>query len=277
MTIPTIERLLVPGDGYPFALHVSAGLEERGRHIADRCAGAYRFLSDAFATSPETALHVLSKEDWPPGSPVYGLPYYAEGRLIVAGERADFWLAFVPLLRAAPPELLARATQVYGEQLELTPFFDLLAVHELGHAFHGEGRLPRRWLEELFANLCLHSWVATVDAEQLPTLEAFPQAIAALDPSRFEHRSLEDFETIYSEMDPVNYGWYQCRFHVAAKRAHDAGGTAVLTRLWRRFVFPDGRLAETLENEVHPEVANVLTTWPTANAGLGGGGRRHGR
>jgi hypothetical protein len=77
---------------------------------------------------------------------------------------------------------------------------------------------------ELFCNLALHSYVATHEPDQLPVLETFPQVFAQMDPSRFAHRSLEDFERLYVGVGPENDGWYQVKLYVGAKRIYDSGG-----------------------------------------------------
>ncbi len=57
--------------------------------------------------------------------------------------------------------------------LDLQPFFDLITIHELGHAFEalGDLRLPTFWLSEIFVNLALHAFVATQLPASLATLE----------------------------------------------------------------------------------------------------------
>lgn len=57
--------------------------------------------------------------------------------------------------------------------LDLQPFFDLVTIHELGHAFERLGglRLPTFWLGEIFADLVLHTFVAIGQPESLRTLE----------------------------------------------------------------------------------------------------------
>lgn len=171
------------------------------------------------------------------------------------------------LIGTAQRELLDELRGVYGRadgQIDLSAFFDLLAVHELAHLFHSQvpARFPRLWLMELFVNLCLHAYVATVEPDQIPALETFPQVLSALSPDRFPYHTLVDFEARSERMDPQNYGWYQAQWHVAAQRIYAAGGNAALQRLWQTFVLSDRRLAEVLRQDVHPEVARVLTAWP---------------
>jgi hypothetical protein len=60
--------------------------------------------------------------------------------------------------------------------LELQPFFDLVTIHELGHAFEvlADLRLPTFWLSEIFVNLAMHAFVATQLSASLPTLDVLP-------------------------------------------------------------------------------------------------------
>ena len=74
-----------------------------------------------------------------------------------------------------------------------------------------------------------------------------------MDPSRFAHRSLEDFERLCVGVGPENYGWYQVKLHVGAKRIYDSGGIDALSRMWRTFALGPDLLSSILETEVDPE------------------------
>src|SRR2546425_12796022 len=94
--------------GFPFPVHTSRGLETRDRSIAERCARAYRFLSKVLEFEPKASLLVLSPQDWSGRSshPVYGMPNYEAGNLIVAGEGRKFWGSFVGRDKGVAPTLL---------------------------------------------------------------------------------------------------------------------------------------------------------------------------
>ena len=68
-------------------------------------------------------------------------------------------------------------------------------------------------------------------------------------------------------MDPLNYGWYQTQLEVASKRVFDAAGMDALKALWHTFLLPDSQLIDKLQIQVHPEVANIMTMWPTIQQG----------
>ncbi|MCE7870610.1 hypothetical protein DYH09_09560, partial [bacterium CPR1] len=61
--------------------------------------------------------------------------------------------------------------------IDLAAYMNLLAVHEMGHLYLDQAtgefdfHLPRRWLVELFCQLCLHAYTATQEAGHLLSLE----------------------------------------------------------------------------------------------------------
>jgi hypothetical protein len=108
--------------------------------------------------------------------------------------------------------------------LDLQPFFDLITIHELGHAFEvlGDLRLPTFWLSEIFVNLAMHAFVATQLPASLPTLEVLPtvgagsRKLAARMRGEGYYSTLEELQAHYTggddSMDPLNYVWYQYRW-----------------------------------------------------------------
>jgi hypothetical protein len=153
---------------------------------------------------------------------------------------------------------------VYGlpdGSTDLSPFFNLTSVHELAHLFHEQANVqfPRKWLQEFFANLSLHAYVATQEPEQLPILETFSRLVVEAGSASFEHHTLADLDRLYTGVGPQNYGWYQCRLHVAAKAVYDAGGVAALQRLWQAFPpISDDQFIQVL-GQVHPQLERVFT------------------
>lgn len=102
----------------------------------------------------------------------------------------------------------------------------------------------------------------------MPALETFPDMVVGAGSGNYEFTSLQDFERLYSTMGmgPKNYGWYQCKFHDAAKHIYNAGGKAVLKKMWRvlkdhQGSMTDEELVSTLRKEVHVSVADVFVKW----------------
>jgi hypothetical protein len=126
-------------EDFPFLVFASATVVPRARVIAERAARALAFLGAALDVELELALLVLAPGDWEgrASHPVYGMPNYdGAGNLVVAGAPSDFWRGFVGLVAEARPDALSILTEAYevdGDgEIDLSPFFDLLAIHEMG-------------------------------------------------------------------------------------------------------------------------------------------------
>jgi len=210
---------------------------------------------------------------------VYGMPHYTNSKtLIVASENNDFWKSFIPPLDKLPKELASAIRETYADknkELSMEPFFDLLAIHELGHAYHKQGglQMQRNWMGELFVNIFLHSYIAEKEPELLPALTLFPKMVVAMtDTTKLKYTSLQDLEKFYTQiaqLHPQNYGWYQCRWHMEAGSIYEAGGVAILNKLWvvlndQQTVINDQLLIDILTTKVHTRVAGVLLNWETS-------------
>ncbi len=152
----------------------------------------------------------------------------------------------------------------------MMPFFVLLGLHELGHSYTSQAglKMHRHWMGELFVNIMLHTYVAEKQPGLLPALEAFPEMVVGAGTAEYKFTSLEDFERLYQTlgMGPKNYGWYQSRFHSAAKEIYNAGGKEVLNKLWKALrlhqeELSDIEFADMLAREVHQSVADVFLKW----------------
>jgi hypothetical protein len=152
----------------------------------------------------------------------------------------------------------------------MMPFFDLLALHEMGHSYTAQAglKMQRHWMGELFVNIMLHTYVAEKEPIRLPALETFPDMVVGRGSAEFKFTSLEDFERLYATlgMGPKNYGWYQGKLHSAAKDIYNAGGEEVMVKLWKALknhqeAMTDEEFINMLEKEVHTSVASVYLKW----------------
>lgn len=236
----------------------SPGLASRAHDVAARCARAERMLSRTLGVAPEMWLLVLAEGDWEgrAGHPIYGMPNSTRTSIVVAGEPTDFWSAFIELTDEGGRAELART---YGDdgRIDLSGFFDLLAIHEMGHHYERVGRLrtPRLWLREFICNLCLHAYIATEEQERLPELLMFPRVVAGVPAELFSHRTETDFERMYDRMPGPNYGWFQCRMHVGAATVYGSGGVKALRDIWDLYRAPRARLVQQLA-QVEPAMGS---------------------
>jgi len=204
------------------------------------------------------------------------MPHYDDKRelLIIASENNDFWKSFIPQIDLLPKELAERIKSTYVDEndiLTMQAFFDLLAIHELGHAFHFQAglKMQRMWMGELFCNIFLHTYIAEVETDQLPALTIFPQMVISSGKDEYKYTTLLDIEERYEEIGtkyPKNYGWYQSRWHYEAGKIYEAGGKESFMKLWnalseKRVKLNDEELAQFLSEKVHQRVADVMLKW----------------
>jgi hypothetical protein len=277
--------------GYPFEVRYSLGAQVRARVSANIAADAYAYFSRLFSgVEPDIAVIIANKADWESRQP-YGLPFFNDddgqirpGIVVMPAESGDFWVAMGQELHEASPRGYTRLLATYPDGaggLDLQPFFDLVTIHELGHAFEvlGDLRLPTFWLGEVFANLALHAFVATRQPESLNTLETL-STVGAQSP-RLDARiraegysTLEDLEAHYTggdnPMSPLNYVWYQYRWQRLAAKMFNDDGEDGLVRFWDCFHESDrlgshevtaASLAPLLRADVSETLGQAIQDW----------------
>jgi hypothetical protein len=277
--------------GYPFEVRYSRGSLTRARAAADVAADAYVYFSGLFSRiEPDIAVIVADSAHWHSRQP-YGLPFFNDdegqirpGIVVMPASRGEFWIDMARELREASPHDFARLLETYPDGaggVDLQPFFDLITLHELGHAFEVLGglHLPRFWLGEIFANLCLHTFIAVRRPEDLGRLETLSvvgaRSTGLADRMRANgYSTLEQLEAHYTggdqPMSPLNYVWYQYRWQRIAAAMFDADGEGALARFWQCFhekdrlssgVVADASLVSLLASEVSAVLGHEVQSW----------------
>lgn len=264
-------------DGINQNVYFSENAKDRAKKISTDVAKAESYFQKQFNVKPNYTLLVLSPPDWKKYAhpqAIYGIPHYLpDGRLVVASENNDFWRRNAPPIAQLPKDLAEKMTATYNDkngEINLTNAFDLLAIHELGHAFQSVAKMvsQRNWLSELLCNVLLHTYLADNDPKQLPYITVFTKtAISSFPTQRLKFTKLEDFEANYNEIAknyPDNYGWYQCRFHVTAGDIYDAGGASSMKKIWNLLLsqkqkLSDDELLKLLSTDV--ALQKAITNW----------------
>jgi hypothetical protein len=276
--------------GYPFEVRYSDRSLARARAAAGVAADAYAYFTRLFAVEPDIAVIVACEADWESRQP-YGLPFFNDdegqirpGIVVMPAGSGNFWAGMGQDIRDASPRGYARLRAAYpggAEGLDLQPFFDLITIHELGHAFEvlGDLRLPTFWLGEIFADLALHAFVATRQPGSLNTLEALSSVGARSRRLAARWRAegystLEELESHYTggdqPMSPLNYVWYQYRWQRLAAKMFEADGEEGLVRFWNCFHAADplspgevttSSLARLLRTEVSQTLGRAIQNW----------------
>ena len=277
--------------GYPFDVRYSDGSLVRARAAADIAANAYVYFTRLFGgVEPDIAVIVADEADWSGNGP-YGLPFFRNdageirpGIVLMPAGSGDFWKQIGQDIRDASPRGYAKLLATYPDGiggLDLQPFFDLVTIHELGHAFEvlGDLRLPTFWLSEIFVNLAMHAFVATQLPASLSTLGVLPTVGAGSRKLAARMRSegystLDDLQAHYTggddSMDPLNYVWYQHRWLRLAAKMFEVDGEDGLVRFWDCFHSTDrvnasditaASLAPLLTAEVSPILGQAVRAW----------------
>ena len=260
-------------------IYFSAGQDQRASAIAIQINNSLAYFSKLLKYKPEVTLLVLNTTDWKKfASPqaIYGMPHFnAEKKtLYVAAEDNPFWRSFLPPLDKINPQLAQQIKNTYKNndgEVSMQGFFDLLAIHELGHAFHLQKgvNMQRSWMGELFVNILLHTYIAEKEPALLPALTLFPKMVLASGSSEFKFTRLQDVHEHYQEIaskHPKNYGWYQCRWHSGAAEIYDAAGKKVGRQIWESLqgvdvTLSDEKLASVMESQVHKSVSDLIRNW----------------
>ena len=263
--------------GFNTETYYSLGTEEKAERMAKQLDGVTAFFEKHLHFAPSVTLLILSPKDWSTHTkfPFYGMPHYTSAKtLVVASEDNEYWKSMLPArgMLGASASMFAKTYSDGKGGLTMEPFFDLLAIHELGHAYHIQGGLvmQRRWMGELFCNILLHTYIAEKEPQLLEPLTFFPKmVITATDTSALKYTTLQDFETHYNELGPnypQNYGWYQCKLHVGAGKIYDSSRLKGIKNLWttlktQKDILNDTLFAKLLAEKVHQSLADIQSDW----------------
>ena len=265
-------------EGGNIKTYFSPGAADKAERMATQLDRVIAFYDRHLGFTPSVSLLVLSEGDWSSFTsfPVYGMPHYTgDNVLIVAAEDNQYWKSLIARPDQMPEKYWKEFVKVYTNQegeLTMEPFFDLLVIHELGHAYHNQGGLvmQRKWMGELFCNILLHSYIAENEPELLDALTSFPEMVVATTRrSALKYTTLPELELNYNLIGrsyPQNYGWYQCRWHVAAARIYDTSNMDGIRNLWHTLRehkdgLNDDEFVEILRTKVHESVAEVPLRW----------------
>ncbi|WP_290792297.1 hypothetical protein [Flavihumibacter sp. UBA7668] len=240
-----------------FNVYYSKGYESKATTIANRVHLAYQYYHQLLSFQPDVDVLVLNENDWARYSNqklVYGMPHYDDKKtLIVAAHDNPFWKSFHP-------------------ERSMEDFFELLALHELAHAFHMQAaiQLQRKWMAELYCNLLLHTYIAEKEPESLPALTTFPKMVIAAGTSEYPYTGLDELENNYEKIGrefPKNYGWYQSNWHAAAGKFYDEKGPLFAQKIWIACQQQPNRLADPAwknwlrSNDLLP-ILKMMESWP---------------
>jgi hypothetical protein len=226
---------------------------------------AKKYYDGIFDENLNFGVLFIDNENWnkyafspPPGMP----QAYYEGNIVLGLGKSVIARNAENGIKQAPPPVQEVLKQHYGENIDLDFFYrDALSLHELGHLYQfyrmGKG-FQRRWLNELFGNLCQVGAASSFDSpivlDQMDVLQT--TMVRRNQWGELKFKTLNQFEADYFQImqQGQNYGWYQTQFYFKAKELHSNFGDDFL-KLFRDFLIetnPDniGELSNEELNEL---------------------------
>lgn len=170
-------------------------------------------------------------------SPPPGMPQaYYDGTIVLGLDPSVMSVRYMNTIRQFSEDKKDSLYKYFGNPLNLDLFFrEGLVLHELGHLyqFYRTGsEFQRRWLNELFGNICQVAASKNISDEdvflRMTTFQKF------LDSENLwgsvDCKTLTEFEDKYFELlkKGQNYGWYQTRFFFTASELYKAYGDSFL-------------------------------------------------
>lgn len=181
--------------------YYSSGSDQRAKYLQTLVEDAVSFFENKLNDTIDFKLLVLSQNDWNIyGSPPYPISSYEDepDRIIIPARGFLRWK-------------LKDNRKLYGNnQIYIS---DFIAYHELGHhisSVHAGGGIY--WAGELFSNYIQIGLMH----ERIPEIRMRKWLRLIFTCLPFKYKSLEQFETVYSDMNIFNLVMFQVRFAALA-------------------------------------------------------------
>ncbi|MGB0387570.1 MAG: hypothetical protein ACPGWR_22350 [Ardenticatenaceae bacterium] len=223
----------------PVTLHFSPGYGVRAQKLGKLVLEGHLFLSEWLGVEARTTLSVLRRESWRPMRRApYGYPHSVPDKAtifapahypprIINAQRAIY--------EAAAPSLQQRVhDEATPIDTQIKKFYDLVAIHELGHLFihHLRLALGTHWLTELIANLFATAFFVESRPDLATDWLAWADLQASLD---VPYRSIEQYDAHYNTLDFANANYYQGRLNQHALQLWQQHGRDIAPTLINHF------------------------------------------
>jgi hypothetical protein len=200
----------------PIPAHVSGGAEQRAKELQAMLVSGMAFYEERIGVSPTFTLALLDPPAWKAvvgDSVPYGLPFVSRGVMVLPyqkeGAIVTGYMAHASYLPEEVVKLVEASRRPFAAHV--ADMVDLVGYHELGHLYVREWGIKSdtRWFGELLATYFGYAFMAERKPDLARSWEIVSKSDARTTP---QHRSLADFERLYSGVGAGNYIWYQNRF-----------------------------------------------------------------
>jgi len=241
-------------------VYYSYGALDRALELSSLADKSYQFLKEFFKTDIEIATLVLNLGDWEKRNKEYPYGAVFAGRGCVhfpSDIDTPFIQAVMPLYDHCPQNLKASLTSLMGYEDKAfrhacQRLIDLLMVHEMTHAFADKERVlfGQNWFSEVFPQYTEYAFLKRHEDENSRDLRIFEIVLDIFyegGKPLIKYRSLEDFETLYFGVGPLNYCWYQGKFVKGVIELYGKYGESFIDRVIETFKVTEDSLVRKFD------------------------------
>lgn len=258
------EKLIPLRSTSPVKAYYSKGLRARSVSLFCIAERSCFFLGSLFGTETTPVLLVLDINDWRrllgPTMPYYVPSYSSWLKCIYTGDKIERSIVetFLKAFRNSPANLRHRLVSAVGTEknafeIGIQTLFDYLVVHEMTHCHAHTKKVNTGtfWLSEFLADYCTYAFVKDArDTQVEKIMDITYELIYKGGHSLVEHKSILDFEDMYSQVGFFNYEWYHAKFHRGARELYERFGTSFISAVIEEFEATDEKVVCRLDQKL---------------------------
>jgi len=254
-TLEKVQNLKTPSLKNKITVYYSPGYKKRAKEIQPLIEDAMRFYEQKLNLKVDLSVAVLEKAQWQQVTPIpYGLPWVSDAPHVAFLPATADGVVVSDTLKSkeffTPAMLQKIKSSGFSFEQAAEKTVDLIGLHELGHTYSQQIGIisprPNKWFNEFMASYFAYAYLREKRPKLATLFHTMTADMAAVTPKQ-KHTTLDDFERLYVEVGPANYGWYQGKFFERVAQVYEAKGLSFIEEV--RKAFP-GDEKETLTIDV---------------------------
>jgi hypothetical protein len=254
-TLEKVQNLKTPSLKNKITVYYSPGYKKRAKEIQPLIEDAMRFYEQKLNLKVDLSVAVLEKAQWQQVTPIpYGLPWVSDAPHVAFLPATADGVVVSDTLKSkeffTPAMLQKIKSSGFSFEQAAEKTVDLIGLHELGHTYSQQIGIisprPNKWFNEFMASYFAYACLREKRPKLATLFHTMTADMAAVTPKQ-KHTTLDDFERLYVEVGPANYGWYQGKFFERVAQVYEAKGLSFIEEV--RKAFP-GDEKETLTIDV---------------------------
>lgn len=241
-TLHKVKALNIPVLKNNINVYYSPGYKKRGKKIQTYIQDAMRFYKKSLHVNVELSVAVLTKSQWEQTTRIpFDIPFASDSPHVVFLP-ANLGVGVITsgagkTQHLAKQETLQKLKSAgYSfEQAEMKSI-DFIGLHELGHIIAERLEIsfypgkPNKWYNEFLASYIAYAYLRENDPDFATMTHILAEHSVETMPQQ-RYILLEDFERLYSDVGPENYGWFQSNFIQLVVKIYDNMGMNFLQEL----------------------------------------------